>query len=122
MPPRKRAAERVDPETFLPALPGNVAEIFETAQSNKSSWTRNNVALHKLHMSAVQIREDAGQGRMKMIGRRAFEDALLSCVCDVLLLKKGIQVGDKANQFLAGYIDYLLKQGMTSHNFMCENQ
>ncbi|KZV66382.1 hypothetical protein PENSPDRAFT_612674 [Peniophora sp. CONT] len=110
MPPRKRAAERVDPETFLPELPGNVAEIFETAQSNKSSWTRNNVALHKLHTSAAQITEDVGHGKTRLVGERKFEDAVLSCVCDVLLLKKGIQVGDRANGFLAGYIEYLFIQ------------
>ncbi|VDC04706.1 unnamed protein product [Peniophora sp. CBMAI 1063] len=110
MPPRKRAAERVQADTFLPELPAKIADIFETVQSNRSSWTRNNVILYKLHVQASEITEDVGQGRVKVIGLRAFEDAVLACVCEIMGLKKGVAVGDRANAFLAGYAGYVAEQ------------
>ena len=112
MPPRKRALSRTQThdENFLPSLPTAIADIFENAQANRSSWTRNNVTLYKLHVTASKITEDAGQGRIRVVGLRAFENAVLGCVCEIMGQKKGVAVADRANMFLAGYVLYLHKQ------------
>ncbi|ORY20755.1 nuclear condensing complex subunit [Naematelia encephala] len=95
-------------------LPHLIPPIFEQAQHTTANHRKNIVALRKIHEQAATFTESASKGGIKLVGERAFTGVFLDMVNRVLVVKKGVAVGDRVVKFVAGYVAYCTQQDMAS--------
>lgn len=106
MPPR--AKPPADLESIVSAIP----KVFEQVQSTTANHQKNSTALYKLQCDAATHTLPVQNGKsIKIVGERAFEDAILDMLARVLPIKKGITVADRVIKFIGGYTRFINEKG-----------
>lgn len=92
----------------LDSLPTELPKIFEQVQLTSANHQKNFVALYKLQSEAAKITESVQNGKsIKLVGERAFEDALLSLLARAMPVKKGAAVADRVIKFVGGFAKFI---------------
>jgi hypothetical protein len=113
MPPRsKKQQEQEPPATAIP-------RVFDQVQGSTANHQKNFVALHKVHAQAARQVEPINNGRnVKLVGERAFEDAVLDSLTRVLPVKKGVTVADRVVKFVGGYVKFANEKASAKRAFL----
>ncbi|KAH9478497.1 Condensin complex subunit 3 [Psilocybe cubensis] len=97
-----------NPSNVLETLFESVAAIFDQVQLSVANHKKNCVALYKLHISTVDIKEPGKHGkRTKLIGERTFQDVFIDMISRVLVVKKGPATADKTIKYVGAFMKYM---------------
>ncbi|KAJ3892617.1 nuclear condensing complex subunit [Lentinula edodes] len=92
----------------LNTLPRRVSEIMNEVQLSSSNHHKNKVALHRVYVDAISIREVVKDGCI-LTGMHRFKHAIYLMVIRLLDAEKGAS-GDRVAKFLVEFIKYLLEK------------
>lgn len=103
---------RAKPPADLESIVGAIPKVFEQVQSTTANHQKNSTALYKLQCDAATHTLSVQNGKSnKLVGERAFEDAILDMLARVLPVKKGITVADRVIKFIGGYTRFINEKG-----------
>ncbi len=96
----------------LDTLQSEIPKIFDQVQATSANHQKNLVALYKLQTEAAKITESVQNGKsIKLVGERAFEDMLLTCLSRAMPVKKGATVADRVIKFVGGFTKFINEKG-----------
>ncbi|KDQ54411.1 hypothetical protein JAAARDRAFT_60793 [Jaapia argillacea MUCL 33604] len=102
--------------SIIPSLPTLLPKIFDQVQSTSANHQKNFIALYKLQLSSSEVVESVkGRKEVKLVGEKAFQDAVLDVVIRVCGCKKGTGVADRVVRFFGGYVKFLNEKGTSLH-------
>lgn len=97
----------------LDTLQSEIPKIFDQVQATSANHQKNLVALYKLQSEAAKITESVQNGKsIKLVGERAFEDMLLTCLSRAMPVKKGATVADRVIKFVGGFTKFINEKGV----------
>ncbi|KAI0030500.1 nuclear condensing complex subunits [Vararia minispora EC-137] len=108
MPPRRK--QQKQPINVLETLQDTIAQIFSQVSQSKASWTKNTVALYKLHMEASEQTEEStsAPGKIRIVGERAFETVFVDMLNRIVSARKGPGQAEKTVLFIGLYTEHLM--------------
>lgn len=97
----------------LDSLATELPTIFDQVQVTTANHQKNYVALYKLQAEAAKVTITVQNGKsVKLIGERAFEDAVLALLSRAMPIKKGESVADRVIKFVGGFTKFINEKGM----------
>ncbi|KAF7426008.1 hypothetical protein PC9H_008370 [Pleurotus ostreatus] len=92
----------------LDSLHETLSAILDQAQSSVANHRKNCVALYKLHVAAGAISQPGKKGSApRYTGEQAFGDVFMVLIGRVLMVKKGLVVGDRIVKFVGAYAKFI---------------
>lgn len=96
----------------LDTLHETLSAILDQAQSSVANHRKNCVALYKLHVAAGAIPQPGKKGSApRYTGEQAFGDVFMVLIGRVLMVKKGLVVGDRIVKFVGAYAKFINEKG-----------
>lgn len=96
----------------LDTLHETLSAILDQAQSSVANHRKNCVALYKLHVAAGAISQPGKKGSApRYTGEQAFGDVFMVLIGRVLMVKKGLVVGDRIVKFVGAYAKFINEKG-----------
>lgn len=85
-----------------------IPAIFDQVQNSVANHPKNFVALYKNQVEAAKFTESLNRGQsIKLVGEKAFQDAIVDALNRVLPVKKGVQPADRIVKFIGGYVKFM---------------
>ncbi|KAF4564848.1 hypothetical protein EYR40_011021 [Pleurotus pulmonarius] len=92
----------------LDTLHDALSTILDQAQLSVANHRKNCVALYKLHIAAAAISQPGRKGSApSYTGEQAFGDVFMLLIGRVLMVKKGLVVGDRIVKFVGAYAKFI---------------
>ncbi|KAI5479984.1 condensin complex subunit 3 [Pseudohyphozyma bogoriensis] len=87
-----------------------IAALFAATQHTLASHRKNINALHAVFLAcaAYTTLSDDGES-LRLTGEKAFGDAIRDATARVLVVKKGVEQGDRVVKFLAGFVAFAVE-------------
>ena len=100
------------PAFTLASIPSLVVQALDQAQRSASTHRKNGAILYKLLLASSAVSERLPNGKgARLVGEKAFVDALKDAVNRVLAVKKGVVQADRCVRFLCAFVAYAVEQG-----------
>lgn len=96
----------------LDGIPGIVGQALEQAQRTTATHRKNVAILHKLLLTSCNIVEKLENGKgTRLVGEKAFCDAVKASINKIVVVKKGVQQADRCIKFVCAFVAYASEQG-----------
>ena len=89
----------------LASARAQIGAHFQDAQHTLANHRKNAVSLFRIHAACAAVTEQTERGT-RLVGEKAFNEALFSCIDRVLVRKKGDVFADRAQRFVSAYVSH----------------